>query len=337
MASPAVSIIIPCYNIQQFIEKAVNSIWTQTFQNYEMILVNDGSTDNTLEALKVFAAKDKRIKLVDKSNGGLSSARNAGMDAASGEYIIFLDGDDWLLNNALETLYQKSKKEDLDVLIADTLFYHSNEQIHWVYKRPDFFNTLGIQNGIDYFVELKRNYCYAPMSVNQIYRCNFLKKNNLQFQDGLINEDELWTPQVLLKAQRVNCIEFPFYYYLQRDNSIMNSKINSKKILDNIYIANTLINLTNNQGNTELKGWMWVKSYELYFRAITEYKAPKIVLNQINHSNYTIFKLLIAKVPELQFDWCLKYLKSSNKNSIDLLIYLSFRRVFRKIKKILGL
>jgi hypothetical protein len=82
---------------------------------------------------------------------------------------------------------------------------------------------------------------------------------------------------------------------------------------------------------------MWVKSYELYFRAITEYKAPKIVLNQINHSNYTIFKLLIAKVPELQFDWCLKYLKSSNKNSIDLLIYLSFRRVFRKIKKILGL
>jgi glycosyltransferase involved in cell wall biosynthesis len=334
---PGFSIIIPCYNLQDYIAKAVESILHQSFQNFEIILINDGSTDNSLKVLQTLASVDDRIKIIDKKNEGLSAARNSGLDIAQGEYILFLDGDDWLAENSLKELYSKAKTEDLDLLIGDTLFYYSNENIKWVYKRPEYIDSLNVKSGIDYFIALKKEGCYAPMACNQIYKNEFLKKNSFKFVKGLINEDELWTPQVLLQAQKVNCINLPFYYYLQRNNSIMNSVVSPKKIIDNISIANSLIKLIKNQENKELKGWMWVKSYELYYRSITEYNAPKNILRQIGHSNYSIFKLALAKIPDLQFDWCLKYLKYSDKNSFDLLIYLSIRRVIRKFNKLLGL
>lgn len=100
-----VTIIIPVYNVEKYLEKCLNSVICQTLKDIEIICVNDGSTDNSQQILKEYAQKDERIKIVDKKNGGLSSARNAGLDAATGEYCYFLDSDDWIELNTLEKLY----------------------------------------------------------------------------------------------------------------------------------------------------------------------------------------------------------------------------------------
>lgn len=330
-----VSVIIPCFNVEDFVFHAVNSVLNQSLRNSEIIIVDDGSTDETLKIIQQFRKQSNRVRIISKSNGGLSSARNKGLLAANGEYIVFLDGDDWLRNDALEKLYKKAKDENLDVLIADTLFYYSADHMDLIYKRPKHFEAFGISSGIDCFIELKRNNCYAPMAVNQIYKKEFLIKNELNFFYGLLNEDELWTPQVLFKAQRVNCMEFPFYYYRQRNNSIMSSEISSRKIRDNLFIASELINLTKTNANVEFAGWIWVKAYELYFRAITEYKADKDDIKSVNFFYYSAGRLLTSGISSPQFDICLKYLRKSFSFDLSVLLLVFMKKIHRKISKYL--
>jgi glycosyltransferase involved in cell wall biosynthesis len=330
-----VSVIIPCFNVENFVFHAVNSVLNQSLRNSEIIIVDDGSTDETLKLIQQLSEQSKRIKIITKSNGGLSTARNEGLLAATGEYIVFLDGDDWLRNDALEKLYKKAKDENLDVLIADTLFYYSDDHMDLIYKRPKHFETFGISSGIDCFIELKRNNCYAPMAVNQIYKREFLIKNNLNFYHGLLNEDELWTPQVLCKAQRVNCMEFPFYYYRQRNNSIMSSEISSRKIRDNLFIASELINLIKTNSNAELTGWIWVKAYELYFRAITVYRANREDIKSVKFFYYSAGRLLISRISSPQFDICLKYLSKSFSFDLSVLLLVFMRKIHRKISKLI--
>jgi glycosyltransferase involved in cell wall biosynthesis len=323
----SVSVIIPCYNIQEYISRSIDSIIKQTLKDFELILVNDGSTDGTLTILNEFSKKESRITIFNKPNGGLSSARNAGLDLAKGEYILFLDGDDWIREDSLYTLYNKAKEDDLEVLIADTLFFFSEADIQWVYKRPDFINDIGPDTGINYFVVLKKKNCYAPMAYNQIYKRSFLENEDLRFCDGVINEDELWTPQVLYKAQRVNCIDFPFYYYFQRDQSIMNSLISERKILDNIFIANSLIDLVGSEEDSDFKAWIWVKAYELYYRLIVTYKAKQEDVKNCMYFNIKCLKNTITSEP--QFSICLKYLRDTFGYKKKLFSFLFGRRIKR--------
>ena len=329
------SIIIPVYNVEAWLRQCLESVYIQEVDDMEVICVNDGSADGSGAIIQEFKEKHPDMIVVDKENDGLSAARNSGLIAANGEYIVFLDGDDWLRIDALEKLYKKAKIENLDVLIADTLFYYSEEHTDWVYKRPGFFETSGIRKGIDYFIELKKNNCYAPMAINQIYKKEFLSNNKLSFFESLLNEDELWTPQVLYNAQRVNCLEFPFYYYRQRINSIMNSGISSKKIKDNLFIAGELINLSKSCSDVEFNGWIWVKAYELYYRAITEYKANKEHLKSVNNIYYSPLSLLKSKINYPQFDICLKYLRKSFSFNLSVWLLVFLRKTHRKISKLI--
>jgi glycosyltransferase involved in cell wall biosynthesis len=323
------------YNVEAYLHQCLESVYAQEVNGIEVICVNDGSTDGSRAIIQEFKDKYPDMIVVDRENGGLSVARNSGLISSNGEYIVFLDGDDWLRNDALEKLYKKAKVENLDVLIADTLFYYSEETTDWIYKRPRHFETLGIKNGIDYFIELKKNNCYAPMAYNQIYKREFLSKNKLSFYHGLLNEDELWTPQVFCNAQRVNCMELPFYYYRRRNNSIMSSVISSRKIQNNLFIAGELINLSKTYSNTELTGWIWVKAYELYYRAITEYKANKADLKSVRNLYYSSSNLLNSKINYLQFDICLKYLRKSFSFNLSVWLLVFLRKIQRNISKLI--
>jgi glycosyltransferase involved in cell wall biosynthesis len=329
-----VSVIIPCYNVGEFVSKSIESVLGQTFKDYELIIVNDGSVDDTLDIVNCYQLRDTGIKIITKENEGLSSARNEGLNAAKGDYVFFLDGDDWILLESIEKLYTKAKEEDLDLLIADTLFYYSEERVEHVYKRPEFFNTLGIKDGISYFIELKKNNCYTPMVINQIYKRSFLINNDLFFRVGLLNEDELWTPQVICRASRVNCMDFPFYFYRQRENSIMNSPVTEKKIKDNLFIAGEIIKLSSHYSNKELAGWFWVKSYELYYRAVTQYLRNISVNIAIDKGYYRLTSLVIANIPARQFDICLKFLIESYPENQMLWLVVFSKKIFRKINRI---
>ena len=124
-----VSIIIAAYNIEDYINRCLNSIVNQSFKDIEIIVVNDGSTDNTINIINNFAKNDVRIKVIDKKNGGLIEARKSGLARASGEYILFLDGDDWLHIEAIEKLYKEAKKDNFDIVLYNFYLAYDNGKL----------------------------------------------------------------------------------------------------------------------------------------------------------------------------------------------------------------
>ncbi len=223
-----VSIIIPIYNSEKYIEKCLNSIIKQTLKDIEIILVNDGSTDKSLSILKSYAKKDKRIKLIDKENGGLASARNAGINASCGKYIYFIDSDDFIEINALEILYNKMEDSNLDTLFFDATSIFGNENLA---KANSSFNNYytrqhsydGVYSGQELFKLFSENKEYRTSACLQINRTSFLKKHNINFLEGIIHEDEYFTLLVCIFSQRASYINNQLYKRLIRNDSIMTS------------------------------------------------------------------------------------------------------------------
>ena len=141
-----ISVIIPCYNVENYVARCLDSVINQTYNNLEIICVNDGSTDNTLAILKDYAKKDSRIKIIDKKNGGLSSARNAGIEVASYEYVVFLDSDDWIEPNTYELAISKMD-DDID-LVRWNVRLVNYDDIWYVCSSREWFNLFDMQGKI---------------------------------------------------------------------------------------------------------------------------------------------------------------------------------------------
>ena len=219
------SIIIAVYNIQDYIDACISSTLRQTSNNLEIILVNDGSKDNSLQKMYQWKEKDNRIKIINKQNGGLSSARNAGLKYATGDYILYVDGDDWLADNAIETVTKYLNMHgEVDMLCFD--YYASYDDDH---KKLVSFNAPSeIIDGLSFF---KRS-SFKMTAWSKVYRKSFLETINLNFLDGRLHEDLSYTIPLCLCAKRVGYINCPLYYYRQnRDGSIM-KKISYKNVLD---------------------------------------------------------------------------------------------------------
>ncbi len=141
---PKISIIVPVYNVENYLKKCLDSIVNQTFKDIEIILINDGSTDNSLNICKEYAKKDHRIRLINKPNGGLSSARNVGIDLSTGEYLGFVDSDDWIALNMYEKLYNLCKIFNAD--ISQCKYIRNNEQKLNTPLRIEIFNGINVLN-----------------------------------------------------------------------------------------------------------------------------------------------------------------------------------------------
>ncbi|EET60574.1 hypothetical protein BRYFOR_07392 [Marvinbryantia formatexigens DSM 14469] len=240
-----VSVIIPVYNVEKYLEKCLDSVERQTLPEIEIICVNDGSTDGSLQILQSYAEKDDRIIIINKENGGLSSARNAGLAVAEGEYVYFLDSDDWILAETLEVLYDECKKENLDTILfdADSIFETEEvERLHPSYRdyyhREDCFgNTV---TGQRLFAEMMPREQYRSSACLQMNRRAFLEQYGLGFREGMIHEDELFTLQVSLRAERAKHLARPFYQRLVREESIMTS-VRAIRSAFGYYVCNQLI------------------------------------------------------------------------------------------------
>lgn len=216
-----ISVIVPIYNVEKYLQRCVDSIINQTYRNLEIILVNDGSPDNCPKMCDDYAKKDSRIKVVHKENGGLSDARNVGMEVATGEYISFIDSDDWIELNMIELLYNNLIETDSDI---------SSGGIRMVWEGSASSRLLMSINEDDLFVfnsseealrELIEGNKVVQTVWNKLYKTLVLR--DVIFPVGKINEDEYWSWQVFAKAKRVVSIGFPVYNYLQRGGSIMRS------------------------------------------------------------------------------------------------------------------
>lgn len=225
-----ISIIVPIYNVEKYLERCINSIINQTYKNIEIILVNDGSTDNSGNICNELGKKDNRIKIIHKQNGGLSDARNAGLKIAKGDYIGFVDSDDYIKEDMFETLYNLNKKYNSEISIVSYYEYY-NEKLIAVRDSKE----LEIFNKIDAIKELLIDTKIQSYAWNKLFKKELFE--NLEFPTNKNFEDIATTLLLFEKAEKVVLLEDPKYCYLRRDNSIIGKKNYKtyKDYLDVIY------------------------------------------------------------------------------------------------------
>lgn len=227
------SVIVPVYNVEKYLKKCLDSLVNQTFKSFEIVIVNDGSTDNSQSIIDKYKEKYPNIiKSYQKTNGGLSDARNYGVEKSTGDFIIFVDSDDYINISLLEELDSiiKSNK-NTDVIGYSLAAVDENNNIVGTIQKPEFFNL----SGESALIELINSKQYFEAACYYAYNRNFWNNNNFKYTVGTYHEDFGLTPIILLKAKKVTCINFIGYYYYQSPNSITrntNLQIEKKKADD---------------------------------------------------------------------------------------------------------
>ena len=236
---PKISVILPVYNSEKYIEKAIESVLHQTFDDFELIIVNDGSTDNTLNIINEF--NDFRIELINQPNQGPGAARNNALKIAQGEYVMFLDSDDWYHEKALEVSYNEITKYDADLTFFQMINYNDGE----IYEN-DWFELKQFDKS---FENRAFNPKETPGSIfdlsvgvcQKIYKKSFLMKIDARFPEGIFFEDMPFFYYVYLKAQRVSIIKRHLYYRRKHDESI--THVVDEKFLDTVPAGQELMKI----------------------------------------------------------------------------------------------
>lgn len=233
---PKFSVIVPVYNVETYLRECLDSVLNQSFSDWEAICVDDGSTDASAAVLDEFVSKDPRFRSITKPNGGLSSTRNEGIAASCGEYLLFLDGDDWLEPGALETLVECLDDEDM-LCFSGRRFFEDTHCFH----SADTLTAKSYRTGMDYYNENaleQRDFAFVCV-VLRAYKRAFLMGNGLRFKEGLFHEDNLFTPTACYYANHVKVINACLYNYRVRSNSITSTN-DLKHLCDLMKIANEL-------------------------------------------------------------------------------------------------
>lgn len=232
------SVVIPVYNVEKYLRQCVDSVLNQHLQDYEIILVDDGSKDNSGRICDDYKKTHDNVDVIHKENGGLSSARNTGIKAASGRYIVFLDSDDWW-NPDIDfrlILNRVSNNENVEMFLLSSVDYIEGEGL---YRRNEHerLNNIRTDTVKHYYSDLLKNGNLEVHACTKIMSKDFLINNNLFFKEGLLGEDNEWMIRVLRCLKRVEIINLPIYVYRRaRPNSISNS-IKKKNIADLLEIV----------------------------------------------------------------------------------------------------
>lgn len=293
MIQPKISVIVPVYNVEKYLKQCLDSIVNQTYKNLEIIIVNDGTKDNSMEIVEEYLS-DSRVKVINKENGGLSSARNRGIEEVTGEYISFVDSDDWIELNTYEELIKNLNNEDVIIFNYSRIEDSTGEKIETQHIKDEEMADL----------EKEYRYLYSKIAHNcwnKLYKIDYLKKNNFKFLE-ILYEDVFWNLQIIYSTTDIKILNKSLYNYrVNRKGSIMSSrKDNNKEYLEKQY-----------------------KAYRVIFESIEEY------INQ-NKENYSAGKMVYilaereswrAKLEEkLEFReidiYLKKYLLKEKKNEI---------------------
>ena len=221
---PLLNVIVPVYKVENYLDRCVESITAQTYRNLEIILVDDGSPDNCPAMCDAWAAKDSRIKVIHKQNGGLSDARNAGMTIATGEYIAFVDSDDWLNADMYSVLMNAIEQTGADT--AGCSFIRTDGE-----NIPEAANGepgTKVFGNHEIMSELISDRVIKQVVWNKVYRADKIK--NVLFEVGKYHEDEFWAYLALSKCERYAAVDFTGYYYFQRTDSIMGEGYSLKRL-----------------------------------------------------------------------------------------------------------
>ena len=224
---PKVSIILPVYNVESYLRQCLDSIIMQTLEDIEIICVNDGSTDNSLEILQEYKNKDSRIKIINQENRGQGVARNIALENITGDYIGFVDPDDYISPNMYKTLYETAIKHNCD--IVEESFYIKNEIRNYLKKRK---NKLNLPKNKIFNYKVKKNYVFSPNLAiwNKLYKTSFIKENDIKFFETKKGEDVIFTIKSRVLASKIVYIDNADYYYRIKKDNVPKSYKNTSPI-----------------------------------------------------------------------------------------------------------
>ena len=219
-----ISVIIPVYKVEKYLDRCIDSVLHQTYKNLEIILVDDGSPDNCGKMCDEYAKYDKRIKVIHKKNGGLSDARNVGIDKAKGKYITFIDSDDWIPLNSIELLYKGISVNNDDISSGNLkeVFKYVNEDENYSEKNFEVYNAEGALKELMYL------HGFSNSASGKLYKTKLF--DNIRYPIGKYYEDLATTYKIFANSSKIVAIDAVVYYYFQNNNSIMHKKYTSKRL-----------------------------------------------------------------------------------------------------------
>ena len=309
-----VSVIVPVYNVYDYLEKCLDSLVNQTLKEIEIIVVNDGSPDNSEEIIARYA-KDypEKVKAYKKENGGLSDARNYGIKKAKGEYIGFVDSDDYVDTKMYEKLYNKAKNDKLDIVLCDTInLYEDGKEVL-------------VKSNLHYTDDVVKNYLLSPpMAWLRLYKRELF--NDLEFKKGIYYEDLELMPRMVKYTKKIGFLDEGLYYYLQRSGSIMKQKEFNNKLLDIFSVLELNKKVLSKEYPEEIEYMYITHLLRTATLRFLEYQGTQKYLDEINliiRNNYPNWKKNI-------------YLKKASKKTkiISYLAYSKCYGVLKLIKKI---
>jgi len=308
-----ISVIVPVYNVEQYLEKCLTSLVKQTLKEIEIIVVNDGTKDNSQKIIDKFVKKYKNVKSFIKENGGLSSARNYGLKYANGEYISFIDSDDFIDLKMLKSMYQSAIENGWDIVVCDSINVYENRKTS--YRKSNFH----------YSDDNVKNYIISPpMACTRIYRKNIF--DNQKFTENIFYEDLNLVPSLVNLTKKIGFVEKGYYYYLQRSNSIMKQLDFNIRLLDIFKVLDNNYKILNDEYPLEIE--------YLYITHLLR----SGTLRFLNYNNSTEYLNKINKIFNERFPKWYKneyYKKSSIK--LKLICFLAIKKqykILRIIKKI---
>ncbi len=259
-----ISVIIPCYNVEKYLDKCMQSILSQTLSDIELICINDGSTDNSLKLLNQYAASDSRITVINKKNEGVGIARNSGLKLATGDYVYFVDPDDWLENlEVLAKIYEKAKNENLDMLIfggyscrvSKTKIVTTKGGYSLKYLPGKYLDK------VFSYKEIKNDIFKFPSTTwTKLYKREFLTKNNILFQTIPVGQDQLPFFHSMITAEKIGVLNECLYCYRKnRPNSAMTEK--KRKSFSPLYVIDGIEELLINIGKIDEYKEIFINKY----------------------------------------------------------------------------
>ena len=308
MTEPKISIIVPVYNVELYLAQCLDSIVGQSYHNIEIVVVNDGSTDGSLDIIRAYEAKDNRIIVVDQKNQGLSVARNVGMEQSTGDYLWFIDSDDYIAIDACERVVCELQSQSYDLLIlgryrfwaGDSKFY---DKVSWGVLRLD---------GRGYLTEAITQGLFTASACNKIVRSAFVKRYSFRFQPGILYEDLYFSCQCLLLAEHVLLLEYPCYFYRQnRAGSIVCSiKERDKDVLKTIELLENYVEVVDsgllNTYAFKVLIYGWVANAVCFkYPQMKPFsrKANRIVKDILRDARYRKYVCYFAYSDGVEFKW----------------------------------
>lgn len=285
-----VSIIIPVYNVARYLDDCLNSVLKQTYTNLEIIVIDDGSTDESLEICRSYAAKDKRLKVLHQNNAGVSAARNAGLNIMTGDYVLFIDSDDLINQNMIKNLIEAFGRSDrIDAVFCG--YKEFDDKTGEIIKEVAPSKSMRVDRDVgvaEIFGE------YSTMLWNKMFRCSIIGKSDLFDVTLKIGEDELWMIDVLKKANNIMLIETPLYYYRSRAEGASKGRVFSEAKLTDYESQKKVLKSINEYSSDVLT---------LYAQQRLYYTGQDIMKMAYYEGRYDVYEMIDHEIDEVRKVW----------------------------------